>query len=157
MKKFYHLALIALVAFAFCSCDPFNKPTPEFQLSDLQGLWLETNVKDSQHYVRFTTEQSEEAPYLLGLEWDEAEGIYESDLWEAREKVGIPGNGWFKYWMKKTNEDNELTEIHLMDNGGAEIPKVYVVTALSETKLAYYEKERPSDKYTFEKQVESKE
>ena len=38
MRKFYYLALVALVAVAFSSC---QKNEPTFYLQDLQGLWLE--------------------------------------------------------------------------------------------------------------------
>ena len=43
-----------------------------------------------------------------------------------------------------------------MDNGGAEIPKVYVVSVLTDTKLEYYEKDYTSNKFYFSKVVESK-
>ena len=128
---------------------------PMYKLSDLQGLWHETHVKDMDHYVRFTTEQSEENGFLLGLEWDEEEDIYESDLLEAREALGHPGNGWFKYQLDVM--DGGLTEIHLMDNEGAEIPKVYVVTKLTDTELEYYEKEFTYIKFYFSRVVETKE
>lgn len=121
----------------------FNKTTPSYQLSDLQGLWQENNTE---HYVRFTKEQSDETGYLYGREWDEAEDITEDDL--------LPkGNGWFKYLFETTGS---LTEIHLMDNGGAEIPKVYVVTVLTDTELSYYEKEHKSIKFNFTKVVTTK-
>ena len=121
----------------------FNKTTPSYQLSDLQGLWQENNTE---HYVRFTKEQSDETGYLYGREWDEAEDITEDDL--------LPkGNGWFKYLFETTGS---LTEIHLMDNGGAEIPKVYVVTVLNDTELSYYEKDHKSIKFNFTKVVTTK-
>ena len=142
MKKLYFLALVAIVGLAMSSCSMIN-PTQEFQLSDLQGLWCESN---SQHYVRFTTEKSDEQAYLYGREWDEAEDVTEEDLTPY-------GNGWFKY---KFETNGNLTEIHLMDNGGAEIPKVYIVTVLTDTQLSYYEKEQKSNKFTFSKQVETK-
>lgn len=119
----------------------FNRNTPEYQLSDLQGLWQENNTE---HYVRFTTEQSDETGYLYGREWDEAEDIFEEDLQPQ-------GNGWFKYLFETSGS---LTEIHLMDNGGAEIPKVYVVSKLTDTALEYYEKEQKSVKFYFTKMVE---
>ena len=145
MRKFYYLALVALIGIAFSSCSLIGggENTPEFRLGDLQGLWQETNT---QHFVRFTTELSDETNYLYGREWDEAEDIFEEDL--------LPyGNGWFKYWFE-TN--GKLTEIHLMDNGGAEIPKVYVVSKLTDTDLEYYEKERTSNKFKFQKVVSVK-
>ena len=142
MRNFRFLFL-ALVGLALASCDMFNKTTPSYQLSDLQGLWQENNTE---HYVRFTKEQSDETGYLYGREWDEAEDISESDLTPY-------GNGWFKYLFETTGS---LTEIHLMDNGGAEIPKVYVVTVLTDTELSYYEKEHKSIKFSFSKVVAAK-
>lgn len=143
MKKSIQFLFLAFVAVALASCDMFNKTTPSYQLSDLQGLWQENNTE---HYVRFTTEQSEETGYLYGREWDEAEDITEDDL--------LPkGNGWFKYLFETTGS---LTEIHLMDNGGAEIPKVYVVTVLNDTELSYYEKDHKSIKFNFTKVVTTK-
>ena len=143
MRKSIQFLFLAFVAVALASCDMFNKTTPSYQLSDLQGLWQENNTE---HYVRFTKEQSDETGYLYGREWDEAEDITEDDL--------LPkGNGWFKYLFETTGS---LTEIHLMDNGGAEIPKVYVVTVLNDTELSYYEKDHKSIKFNFTKVVTTK-
>ena len=160
MKKIYLFALVALVSIAFTSCNMKGgggKSSPEFQLSDLQGLWLENGDTIVGHHVRFTTEKSDEAGYLLGREWNdnewEDEGSYEDFLIEQREKQGHPGNGWFKYLFETKGT---LTEIHFMDNGGAELPKVYVVTVLTDTGLSYYEKEHPSTKFKFTKVVEVK-
>ena len=93
--------------------------------------------------MRFTTEQSNEVGYFYGREWDEAEDVREEDLLTH-------GNGWFKY-LFETN--GQLTEIHLMDNGGADIPKVYVVSVLTNTRLEYYEKDFPAFKYYFNRIV----
>lgn len=142
MKHINKILLLALVGIAFVGCNLFNKPT-EFQLSDLQGLWQENKTM---HYVRFTTENSEETGYLYGREWDEADDVFEEDL-------VFHGNGWFKYKFEK---NGNLTEIHLMDNGGAEIPKVYVVTLLTDTDLSYYEKDHKSIKFSFSKVVVAK-
>ena len=150
-------ALVALVGVAFAACNIIGgggETEPKFKLSNLQSLWHETQVKDSEHYVRFTTEQSDETGFLLGREWDEADDVYESDLLESRETLGHPGNGWFKYQFEV--KDGGLTEIHLMDNQGAEIPKVYVVTKLTDTVLEYYEKDWKDNKFYFEKVVETK-
>ena len=154
MRKSIQFLFLAFVAVALASCDMFNKTTPSYQLSDLQGLWQRNNT---QEFVRFTTEQSDETGYLLGREWNEDEwydeGSYEDFLIEQRNKQGYPGNGWFKYQFKSTGD---LTEIHLMDNGGAEIPKIYVVSKLTDTDLVYYEKEYPSIKFNFTKVVTTK-
>jgi hypothetical protein len=124
-------------------------------LSDLQGLWLQER-DTTEHYVRFTTEQSDEANYLLGREWHENDpegGVFEDDLLNQRERDGFPGNGWFKYLFQTKGD---LTEIHLMDNGGAELPKTYVVSKLTDTELEYYEKDHKNIKFYFSKAVESK-
>ena len=147
MKKLYYLAIAAIVAICLSSC---KSESPTFNQSDLQGLWRKNN---SQEFVRFTSEKSDEASYLLGCEWNEAEDVHESDRLEAREKVGHPGNGWFKYELKTSGS---LTEIHLTDNDGAEIPKIYVVTKLTSTDLEYHEKDKENWKFSFTKVVESK-
>ncbi|MBQ9296868.1 MAG: hypothetical protein IJ204_06680 [Paludibacteraceae bacterium] len=155
MKKSFKFILIALVGIVLASCNMINN-SPSFQLSDLQGLWQENGT---QQYVRFTTEQSDETGYLYGREWNDAEWddpdmTYEEYLIWNRDQLGHPGNGWFKYLFETTG--NNLTEIHLMDNGGAEIPKVYVVSKLTDTDLVYYEKEYPSIKFNFTKVVTTK-
>ena len=155
MKKSFKFILIALVGIVLASCNMINN-SPSFQLSDLQGLWQENGT---QQYVRFTTEQSDETGYLYGREWNDAEWddpdmTYEEYLIWNRDQLRHPGNGWFKYLFETTG--NNLTEIHLMDNGGAEIPKVYVVSKLTDTDLVYYEKEYPSIKFNFTKVVTTK-
>lgn len=150
VSNFKWLVLL-LVGIVVTGCNMIPSQEPLYKLTDLQALWLE---KNTEHYVRFTTEQSDEAKYLYGREWDEADEVYESDLLEAREALGHPGNGWFKYYFE--TKDGGLTEIHLMDNGGAEIPKIYVVSKLTDTDLVYYDKEYPTFKYYFSKVVETK-
>lgn len=111
---------------------------PTFAENDLLGLWQETGTEA---YVRFTSEKDEAGEYKYGREWDESEDIFESDL--------LPyGNGWFKYKLVQS----DLTEIHLMDNGGAEVPKVYVVTKLTDTELQY--KDNFGTTHSFDKVVE---
>ena len=156
-KSVFSLMLGAMVALAFSSCSLMgNKDKePSFQLSDLQGLWEENGT---QHYVRFTSEQSDEPKYFYGLDWDEADWddpdmTYEEYLIWNRQQLGHPGNGWFKYWFES---NGGLHELHLMDNEGADIPKEYIVAVLTDTKLEYYEKNNKSSKYYFTKVVETK-
>ena len=153
MKNF-KLFLVALVGIALSSCSMMDKDT-NYQISDLQGLWLEDNT---QHYVRFTTEKSDEAGYLLGREWDDKDWsdpdmTFEEFLIWNREQLGHPGNGWFKY---KLENSTNLTEIILMDNEGAEFDKLYVITKLNDTRLEYYNKKLSSEKFYFSKVVETK-
>ena len=117
-----HLSILAVIIIAMTSC--FNtSEEPTFVETDLLGLWQE---KGTEAYVRFTNEKDNTGEYKYGREWDESEDIFESDL--------LPyGNGWFKYKLVKS----DLTEIHLMDNGGADIPKVYQVLKLTAGELQY--------------------
>lgn len=134
-----HLSILAVIIIAMTSC--FNtSEEPTFVEADLLGLWQE---KGTEVYVRFTNEKDNTGEYKYGREWDESEDIFESDL--------LPyGNGWFKYKLVKS----DLTEIHLMDNGGAELPKVYVVTKLTAGDLEY--KDNFGTTHVFEKVLEVK-
>ena len=128
---------LACIMIAMTSCFGSSEE-PTFVENDLLGLWQE---KGTEAYVRFTSEKDETGEYKYGREWDESEDIFESDL--------LPyGNGWFKYKLVKS----DLTEIHLMDNGGAEIPKIYVVTKLTDTALQY--KDDFGTTHSFDKVVE---
>ena len=128
---------LACIMIAMTSCFGSSEE-PTFVENDLLGLWQETGTEA---YVRFTSEKDDTGEYKYGREWDESEDIFESDL--------LPyGNGWFKYKLVKS----DLTEIHLMDNGGAEVPKVYVVTKLTDTELQY--KDNFGTTHSFDKVVE---
>lgn len=128
---------LACIMIAMTSCFGSSEE-PTFVENDLLGLWQETGTEA---YVRFTSEKDDTGAYKYGREWDESEDIFESDL--------LPyGNGWFKYKLVKS----DLTEIHLMDNGGAEIPKIYVVTKLTDTALQY--KDDFGTTHSFDKVVE---
>ena len=131
--------ILTIIVIAMTSC--FNtSEEPTFVEADLLGLWQE---KGTEVYVRFTNEKDNTGEYKYGREWDESEGVLESDL--------LPyGNGWFKYKLVKS----DLTEIHLMDNGGAELPKVYVVTKLTAGNLEY--KDNFGTTHVFEKVLEVK-
>ncbi len=125
MKKRIVLSVLATIAVVMTSCfGPGPNPEEvEFKQADLLGLWQEQNTEV---FVRFTNEADESGEYHYGREWDESEDVFESDLQPY-------GNGWFKYKLVKT----DLTEIHLMDNGGADIPKVYQVLKLTAGELQY--------------------
>lgn len=122
MKKIVVLfGALVLIALAMSSCK--KETDASFEEVNLLGLWQEAGT---QLFVRFTAEKDSTGQYKYGREWNEAEDMTESDL--------VPyGNGWFKYKLQKA----DLTEIHLMDNGGAEIPKVYTVEKLTDSELVY--------------------
>lgn len=130
---------LACIMIAMTSCFGSSEE-PTFVENDLLGLWQE---KGTEAYVRFTSEQDEAGEYKYGREWDESEDIFESDLQPY-------GNGWFKYKLVQS----DLTEIHLMDNGGAEVPKIYVVTKLTAGDLEY--KDNFGTTHIFEKVLEVK-
>ena len=122
-RKLIFSTVLAMVAIAMTSCFGPNNEEPTFKQADLLGLWQE---EGTEAFVRFTNEADETGEYKYGREWNESEDIFESDLKPY-------GNGWFKYKLVQS----DLTEIHLMDNGGADIPKVYVVAKLTDTELHY--------------------
>lgn len=120
-KSILRIALVAMVGAVVASCSLGTEPT--FQENDLLGLWQED---DTEAFVRFTSEKDSTGVYKYGCEWDEGDGVFESDLTKY-------GNGWFKWKLVKA----DLTEIHLMENGWAEEPKVYTVSKLTDTELQY--------------------
>ena len=119
-KRTILFGVLTIVAMVMISCQS-DKPT--FQEADLLGLWQENG---QEAFVRFTAEKDSTGEYKYGCEWNEGEGVFESDLKPY-------GNGWFKYKLVKS----DLTEIHLMDNDGAVIFKEYVVVKLNEYELQY--------------------
>lgn len=131
------VGILVVVAIMMTSCFG-SSDEPDFVEADLLGLWQETGTEA---YVRFTSEKDDTGEYKYGREWDESEDTFESDLKPY-------GNGWFKYKLVKS----DLTEIHLMDNGGAEVPKIYVVTKLTDTVLQY--KDDFGTTHSFDKVVE---
>ena len=122
-------SVLAVLAVTLTSCWDISAPEQVFNEADLLGVWCPASDLDTVPvvFVRFTNETDSTSGYKYGREWDESEDIYEEDLTPY-------GNGWFKY---KLDTPNKLTEIHLMDNGGAELPKIYDVLKLTEYELQY--------------------
>lgn len=138
MKKFYFLALMALIGIAFSSCENMNRKQEEFFVKDLQGKWCKNGVHD---YRRFSADKATRDGYLWGWEWNEDEGTYEDYLTPQ-------GNSWFMY----TIEGDQLLEIEKTEYGWVDIPKVYVIDELTSTKLVYHPKDYPKDKRYYTKQ-----
>lgn len=112
MKNFKSI-LIAIFAFSaiilsFTSCSPDTDI--EFDETLLYGKWQENDTQNFEVYNADGT----------GYTWDEADDVTEA---EAQHFT----------W---TLEGENLTHIHIMEMG-ANIPKVYTVTKLSATELAY--------------------
>ena len=132
MKKSTILfGVLAVIALTMTSC--WNVPEVEIDEAKLLGLWAKGDATglDSVpvEFVRFTDETDETGEYKYGCQWNVSEDIYEEDLKPY-------GNGWFKYKLVNRN----LTEIHLMDNGGAVVLKEYVVVNLTDNELQYEDK-----------------
>lgn len=127
-KRIVFLSVLAVIALTMTSC--WNVPEVEFDEANLLGLWSKGDATglDSVpvEFVRFTPDQDETGEYKYGCQWNESEDIYEEDL-------KLYGNGWFKYKLV----NSKLTEIHLTDNGGADIPKVYRIVKLDKYELQY--------------------
>ena len=145
MKKIYLAMLIALVGFAFNGCAPKEEVD-----GALQGYWQNDLTQEGVHFL---SEAGYQTGYQYGYEWDDKNDLTEQDRLDQRNKDGFPGNGWFAYKLetitdsKKTTK--QLTWINFMKNGGAEIPKIYIVTKLTNTKLEFYTKDDKSDTYSF--------
>ena len=127
MKRFlFGITTLCLVAATMSSCIWFGGNDPKFEEDLLIGKWQNDN--NPGEYWVYSTETDSTGNYQYGHTWDENDDVYETDLTDY-------GNGWFKWKLEKT----DLTHIHLMENGGAEVPKVYTVTTLTETSLIYKE------------------
>ncbi len=129
MKRFLSLPLLmAIMAVMFTGCI-FVPETDEYNELDLVSRWKapsDVAPESDFQYCVFQSDKDETGEYRLGYMWDEGDEVYESDLTYL-------GNGWFKW--KLTGD--ELVEIHLMENGGAQIPKYYTITMLNEVTLTY--------------------
>ena len=108
--KLISLAIFAISAIivSMSSCSP-NKDV-EFDKTLLTGKWQETNTLNFEVYNADGT----------GYTWDEADDVTEA---EAQQFT----------W---TLEEDVLTHIHIMEMGGS-VPKIYTVTKLTATELAY--------------------
>ncbi len=129
MKRFLFVSLfMATMAMMFTGC--MFTPTPdEYDELDLVSRWQAPSdvlPESAFQYCVFLLDKDDTGEYRLGYMWDEGDDVYEEDLTYL-------GNGWFKW--KLTGD--ELMEIHLMENGGAQSPKYYTITTLNEVSLTY--------------------
>lgn len=136
MKKSLKWALLLGVGIVLASC---QKQSVNFSKSDLYGTWQETG---KEAFVRFLTAEQDtiDGEYLYGYEWDQGEDVRPEDLL-------YHGNGWFKWKLVEA----ELNEIHLMDNNGAPIPKIYTISKLTADELVY--KDEVKREHSFNKVV----
>ena len=130
MKHVCNLLVVSvLVMLAITGCKKKDEvKDPETMLV---GYWQRANTREYVRFMRDNTEMKD--GYYLGYEWNESQDVYETDLWDYM----YHGNSWFEWYTTVDKKDNKLTQIHLMDNGGADIPKVYTITTLTETTLSF--------------------
>lgn len=143
MKRLIYLCVLCLtLALVATGCQKKEEVDEPVAPDALYGYWQKPNTMQ---YLRFMTEsedtRSEE--FLYGYEFDLDEDVQETDLWTPEQ---YHGNGWFKYKMTVNKKDTTLHEIILMDNGGAEIPKTYLIQSLTATTLTYKDGNLP---YTY--------
>lgn len=144
MKKVLVFAAVLAIAAGFVSC---QREASTFAKEDLIGRWQ----APSGDTLQFMVFQPDIAPTPDGLTgefrygyewdmndhkgWDDSQGTYEDYLFTPIDKNGaFHGNGWF-VWQLDPNGNFLLS--HLMNNGGAEIPKPYKVTVLTGSSLTY--------------------
>ena len=123
--------------FTACGMFPGQDTKTTYTASDLSGTWLEEYTLC---YWVYTLTKDDSGEYYWGKTWDEADDVHESDL-------EYHGNGWFKWKLVEA----ELKELHLMDNDGAPIPKIYTVTKLTSSELVY--KDNVNREHSFSKVV----
>ena len=145
MTKYFKYVFFALLAVAFTGCEMFsNKKAEPYSQTALHGLWLE---EGTQHYMRFLDQKADTSTFEWGKDWHEDQKVYEDRLKDY-------GDGWFKYQLKYVDNQNKLTQINMMDNGGAEIPQAYIVTTLTSKRLEFYKEGYPKEKQYYNKATE---
>lgn len=119
MKKIA-LMVLCFVSIALLSTSCTKEEDKDFDQQLLLGKWV--SGTDFYRYDAGGT----------GVNWDTADDVKESE-----------GK---KFTWTLVKED--LTHIHIMDSGEAEVPKVYTVTELSATTLSYKDDFGNSHTYT---------
>lgn len=122
-KNVVKIMIVALIGTITTACFGPSEPRDSFNESNLLGTWQEDGTEAFMRFLSATEEPMVDE-YKFGYEWDEADDVHPEDLKHK-------GNGWFKWKLVQS----DLTQIHLMDNGGADIPKIYTVKKLNSVDL----------------------
>lgn len=136
MTKFFRFLPLVLVVVLMASC----QKEVSFNDANLIGMWQEEN---KQVFFLFTTELDSTTNSRIACKWDEAEDVTYSDRLEARQKLGHLCNGWFTWFVS----GSELNTTNYMDNGGADIPKLYTIMVLTESELQYQDNYKQTHKF----------
>ena len=107
-----------------CACVPEDiDPDVSFDINLLPGKWCQ---QGTQLFYVYRSDGT-------GYTWDEADDISEAEAqaftWEV--------------------DGSEMIHIHLTETGTAEVPKYYIITALSSSELRYHDAYVTSKTYTF--------
>ena len=129
MKKHWYrmLAALCLLPF-FCACLPEDDPPYEFDTDLLPGKWL---LDDSMLYYRYNEDGT-------GCTWDEADDITEDEAqpftWEV--------------------DGNQMIHLHITETGTAQVPKYYILTQLTDSRLCYHDAYVSTKTFSLTKVVE---
>ena len=108
-RIFYKISALFLLLFIFISCSEFGKSKYDEAL--LYGKWRSGTL-----YYKYNSNNT-------GYTWDTKDDVYENEA--QRFTWSLSGS--------------ELTQIHKLETGGGEIPKVYKISELTSTKLRYFD------------------
>ena len=130
-------AALAVIVLALSGC---KKNKEIGSRSQLIGRW-----QYNKEYIVFYDESAEDEGYSWGKEWNEAEGVYESDLDGEDEH----GNGWFK-WKKG---DDYIRVATMMSISEANPALDWSLNTLTDTEMSLAQKNKQFKTY---KKVDSK-
>lgn len=139
MEKIIKFSIFVWAVMMLASCS-FGEKEDELVGTEAQLVGKWQNEQNQGWYRVFYADKAGDDidGYKWGKEWNETEGVYETDLTEH-------GNGWFKW--RKTGKD--LFEIEFMEYDFAEIPQENTITLLNDNRLEY--KQQNGRKYNFNK------
>lgn len=120
MKRISKLLFLAtMVSLCFAACKPDEA---DFSADDLVGKWV-----NGTEYWRYDKEYSAypietgTTVNVNGFTWDEGDDVYESEA---------QGFQW-------NIRGDQLTQIHILQNTGASLPKVYTLESITSDELQY--------------------
>lgn len=118
MKKLlFVFTVVAFAALLFSSCEPETK---DFDKALLIGKWVDEVYDD------------EEEAWVAGTEFYKYNADGTGSTWDTSDDVMEEEGQAFEWTLVL----DELTHMHIMEIGGV-VPKVYTVTELTPTTLAY--------------------
>lgn len=131
MKKFFQFAtFLVVIIIAFASCKKDKEIGTREQLI---GRW-----QSGQEYLVFYNEDAGDG-YAWGKEWNEAQGVLESDL----EGEDYHGNGWFR-WKKGDDYIRVAAQLSITE---AEAALDWTLNSLTDTQMSLAQKNKQYKTY----------